>query len=95
METLANALVAEGYPVQFALLSDLNAADFVGRTAVPIFRDARAGSPSWQEMERGAVKHDTFVYSRTGERVLFWDASARSFGQWSADLRAAVEAQGK
>lgn len=95
MESLANALVAEGYPVQFTLLSDLNAADFVGRTAVPIFRDARAGAPSWQQMEPGAVKHDTFVYSRTKERVLFWDASARDFSQWSAEIRAAVVAQGK
>jgi hypothetical protein len=81
--------------VQFVLLSDQNATDFAGRTAVPIFRDPAAGRPTWAQMEPGAVKHDTFVYSRAGQRALFWDASARNFSQWSAEIRAAVEAQGK
>lgn len=94
METLAEELVAEGYPVEFVLLSDANAGDFVNRTSRPIFKDSGSGRPAWQEMESGAFKHDTFVYSRTGERTLFWDASANNLGDWQADIRAAVESQG-
>jgi hypothetical protein len=92
---LSDALVAEGYPVQFALLSDSNATDFVGRAAVPIFRDPSGARTAWSMMEPGAVKHDTFVYDKTGTRTLFWDTSSRDLGQWSANIRAAVEAIGK
>ena len=95
METLANELDNEGYPVQFVILSDANAHDFVPRTSRPIFTDSAAGRPAWQEMEANAYKHDTFVYSRTGERTLFWDASSNSLGNWQADIRAAVESEGR
>ena len=95
MSTLANELIAEGYPVEFVLLSDDNADYFVGRTMRPIFSDPASGRPAWEAMEPGARKHDTFVYSRTGERVLFWDTSDNSLSNWSDDIRAAVEAEGK
>jgi hypothetical protein len=91
---LSDALVADGYRVQFVLLSDVNATDFVGLASVPIFRDASAGRIRWKEMEPDAVKHDTFVFARTGERTLFWDTSREDLGDWSADIRAAVEALG-
>jgi hypothetical protein len=91
---LSDALVAEGYGVQFVLLSDVNATDFVGRAAVPIFRDPSPGRVAWQEMEAGSFKHDTFVFSRAGVRTLFWDASAQNLSMWSADIRAAVESLG-
>ena len=81
--------------MQFLLLSDQNATDFVTRASVPIFRDPSPGRAAWAQMQSGAVKHDTFVYTRTGARALFWDASMRNLGEWSADLRAAVEAEGK
>lgn len=77
------------------MLSDANASDFVERTTMSIFEEGQSGRPAWGEMQSGAVKHDTFVYSATGERLLFWDASANSLGNWSADIRAAVEAQNK
>jgi len=94
METLEEELVGEGYPVRFVVLSNQNASDFVERTTVPIFEDPAPGRPAWDEMEPDARKHDTFVYSRTGERTLFWDTSSESLSNWSADIRAAVEAQG-
>lgn len=81
--------------MQFVILSDVNATDFIGRAAAPIFRDPSAGRVAWREMEAGAVKHDTFVFSAAGIRALFWDASAQSLGQWSADIRQAVEALGR
>jgi hypothetical protein len=81
--------------VQFALLSDVNAADFVGLASVPTFRDPSAGPAAWCEMAPGAVKHDTFVFSAAGTRSLFWDASMRDLSQWSPEIRAAVEALGK
>jgi hypothetical protein len=88
-------MVGEGYRVQFVLLSDQNASDFIGRASVPLFRDPVGGRPSWNQMEPGAVKHDTFVYARDGARVLFWDTSSENLAAWATDIRAAVEAQGK
>lgn len=91
---LVSDLVSAGYPVELVVLSDINATDFVGRTSVPIFLDPSPGRVAWSSMEPGAVKHDTFVYDKTGMRTLFWDASARNLANWSADIRAAVEAIG-
>ena len=79
-------------PVQFTVLSDVNATDFNGRVSVPVFRESAPGLPAWALMQPGAVKHDTFVFDTTGTRTLFWDASAESFDAWAADIRAAVEA---
>jgi len=81
--------------VQFALLSDVNASDFINRASVPIFKDASGSLVAWKEMIPGAAKHDTFVYSKTGMRTLYWDASTRVFSEWSTDIRSAVEALGK
>ncbi len=81
--------------MQFVVLSDANATDYVSRVSMPIFRDPSPGRAAWIAMEPGAVKHDTFVFDKTGGRSLFWDASARDFSRLSADLRAAVEAIGK
>lgn len=92
---LSDALVAEGYPVQFTLLSDVNASDFIPLASVPIFRDPTPGRAAWSEMAPGVVKHDTFVFSAAGQRTLFWDVRARDFSQWSADIRQAVEALGR
>jgi hypothetical protein len=86
-------LVGEGHTVELVLLSDANASDYVSRTTLPIFEEDRSGRPAWGEMDSSAVKHDTFVYSATGERLLFWDASSNSLGDWSADIRSVVEAQ--
>ena len=76
------------------LLSDVNAADFIGLAAVPIFSDPSPSRTAWAEMQAGAVKHDTFVFSAAGIRTLFWDRSARDLAQWSSDIRLAVEALG-
>jgi hypothetical protein len=91
---LSDAMVGEGHDVQFVVLSDQNATDFVGRTEVPIFRDPSPGRMAWLEMEPGARKHDTFVFSPAGIRTLFWDTSANSLSEWEAEIRAAVEAAG-
>jgi hypothetical protein len=77
------------------LLADVNASDFIGLAAVPIFRDPSAGRRAWCEMEPGAVKHDTFVFSTAGLRTLFWDTSAHDLASWSADIRQAVTSLGK
>jgi hypothetical protein len=78
--------------VQFIVLSDVNANDYATRVSVPIFREPTAGRPAWAQMQPGAVKHDTFVYNKLGERTLFWDTSSEVFSEWSTDIRAAVEA---
>lgn len=89
---LSNELVSRGYRVQFALLADVNAADFVGLTSVPIFEDPTGARTAWNEMDRGAAKHDTFVFAPDGVRTFAWDASTKVLANWEADIRAAVEA---
>ena len=81
--------------MQFVVLADTNATDFVSHTSVPIFRDPSPNRLAFTDTHPGAAKHDTFLYTRDGSRALWWDASARNLAQWSADIRAAVEAQGK
>jgi len=81
--------------VQFVVLSDTNASDYVGRVDVPIFRDASSGRPAWRMMDPGAVKHDSFVFSKAGVRTLFWDARVRDTGKWMTEIRAEVVALGK
>jgi hypothetical protein len=88
-------MVEEGFAVQFVLLSDVNADDFVDRTTVPIFEDPSGDASAWEEMQTGAAKHDTFVFGHDGVRTLYWDATEHTLGNWSADIRAAVEAIGK
>jgi hypothetical protein len=77
------------------VLSDVNASDFVGLVDVPLFVDTSAGRDSWKLMEPKAVKHDTFVFSRAHERVLFWDVRTRDLGRWEAEIGDAVRALGK
>ncbi len=95
LQTLFDDLVSEGYPVEFVVLSDQNATDFVSRISLPIFRDPSPGRAAWVEMQAEAAKHDTFVFDKAGVRTLFWDASTSDFAELSADVRAAVEAIGK
>lgn len=95
IDKLAAAMTAEGYDVQFALLGDSNASDFVNRSVLPLFRDPSAERAAWTAMEVAPAKQDTFVYDRSGVRTLFWEVSQQSLSQWPKDIRAAVEAQGK
>ncbi|MDB4962393.1 MAG: hypothetical protein JWP01_2392 [Myxococcales bacterium] len=81
--------------MQFVVLSDQNATDFSSLVTMPIFRDPSPGRAAWEEMQPGAVKHDTFVFDKSGVRTLFWDASSESFNQLEPDIRAAVEAIGR
>lgn len=80
------------------LVSDENADWFStqaqSESDFPTFKEVGAGQPAWDEMAEGASKHDTLVYDREGKRVFFWDLSENSFGEWSNDIRAVVEAQG-
>ena len=79
-------------PVQFALLSDINAKDFIGRVDVPIFKDPSGDLVAWKQMIPTAAKHDTFVYATSGARTLYWDATTQQLANWSSDIRSAVEA---
>ena len=86
------ALKDEGINVQFVVLSDTGADFFTERTEFPIFEDAGQGQPAWDLMEENARKEDTFIYSKTGERLLFWDLSSENRTNWTADVRAVIEA---
>ena len=81
--------------MQFALLSDVNAGDFINRVEVPIFKDGSGSHVAWNETIPNATKHDTFVYAPSGMRTLYWDASTNLLSNWSGDIRDAVEALGK
>lgn len=79
--------------MQFVVLSDSNASDFVGRVTMPIFRDPTPGRASWTQMEPGSIKHDTFVFDAQGQRTLVWKASGGlDATKWRTDIAAAVRA---
>jgi len=83
---LFNQLKSEGRSVQFVVLSDGNASDFVSRISVPIFRDPNRDG--WRAFRADVVKHDTFVFDAQGKLVLTWRvASGTSF---SPSIGAAV-----
>ena len=79
------------------LLSDVNASDFINLASVPLFRDPSPTRSAWLEMAPDAYKHDTFVFSASGLRTLFWDtsSSSRNLSLWSSDIRQEVERLGK
>jgi hypothetical protein len=85
-------MVSEGVPVQFIVLSDVNATWFNSYVSVPTFHEPAPGRPAWQLMQPLAGKHDTFVFDASGARTLFWDVNVESFADWATDIRAAVEA---
>ena len=91
---LSDELKGQGYDVQFVLLSDSNATDFSTRVSVPIFRDPTGTRDAWNQMEAGALKHDTFVFTRQGVRARYREASA-GLSSWADDVRAEVVALGK
>ncbi len=92
-EQLRQSLRAEGRDVEVVVLSDANATDFVSRTSLILFRDGTAGRQAWQAMRPGAGKHDTFVFSASGERTFFWQGSYTGDAtRWTAEVGAAVRA---
>lgn len=82
-------LKAEGRGVQFVVLSDSNATDFVGRLSAPILRDPTAQKAAWKALDPGAVKHDTVLFDAQGQVVLYRRA-ASGLTSWRADIAAAV-----
>jgi hypothetical protein len=92
-EDLQTTLRAEGRDVEIVVLSDANASDFSARTGLRLFRDGQPGRPAWQAMRPGASKHDTFVFSATGERTYFWQGSYTGDAvRWTSDVGTAVRA---
>ena len=82
-------LKGEGRGVQFVVLSDSNATDFVGRSSAPLFKDPTAGRAAWRALDPSAVKHDTVVFDAQGRVVLYRRASS-GLSTWRADIAAAV-----
>jgi predicted ester cyclase len=76
MDSLSDTLVGEGYPVQFVVLSDVNAEDFVGRTDVPIFRDPTSGVQAWKELVAGFLTAFPDIHFTGDERLVDGDRVA-------------------
>jgi len=88
-QNLQNELDAEQLDAQIVILGDPNAEQFASRVALPIFRDK--DKSAWNEMRSGASKHDTFVFSPSGERTYFWLGSYQGDAtRWRADIGKAV-----
>ena len=87
-DSLVEELETAGLKANIVLLSDSRADYFVDETStsLPIFQDDGQGKPAWDQMEEDARKHDTFVYSKEGERLLFRDASDSSLENWKSDI---------
>lgn len=77
--------------MQFVVLSDALASDYVGRVTMPIFRDDSASLEHWREMDPLAAKHDTVIYDAAGQRVLYRRAES-GLATWKDDVAAAVRA---
>ena len=89
METLAADL---GSDVQFVVLSESGAEDFVSLVSLPIFRDDSFGRTAWFEMSATAQKHDTLVFDADGNQTFYWDVGSNDFFNWEVDIRAALDA---
>lgn len=74
-EQLQTTLRGEKRDVEFVVLADAAAEQYVGKIGLRIFKDAEAGRPAWQAMRTGAYKHDTFVFAPNGQRSYFWEGS--------------------
>lgn len=83
---------AEGRTVQFVVVSDSNASDFVTRVTMPIFLDPSPGRAAWLELDPSALKHDTFLFDAQGRRVLTLKLNGALSSTWKADVAAAVRA---
>lgn len=81
--------------MQFVAVSDSNASWFLSSPptpalTMPLFRDPSPGRDAWRAFDGNAVKHDTFVFDASGQRVLGWKVSQNSLSQWRATIGAAV-----
>lgn len=82
-------LDAEGLDVQIVILGDSAASEFASKVALPIFKDS--GGQAWEEMRKGAKKHDTFVFGPNGERTYFWLGSYTGDpARWTAEVGAEI-----
>lgn len=68
-QQLQDELDAESLDVQIVVLSDASASEIASRVSLPVFRDADGAA--WEEMRKGASKHDTFVFGPNGLRTYF------------------------
>ncbi len=79
--------------MQFVVLSDANASDFVPVLTMPLFRDPSPNRAAWLELDATAYKHDTFVFDAQGRRVLTLKLNGSlNPATWRSDVGAAVRA---
>ncbi len=78
--------------MQFVVVSDSNASDFVSRVTMPIFRDPSAGRDAWFAFDPTALKHDTFIFDAQGQRVKTLKLNGGLAATWRSDVAAAVRA---
>lgn len=69
-QELQDKLDAEGLDVQIVILGDAQASELAAKVSLPTFKDS--GGVAWDEMRKGAKKHDTFVFGPNGQRTYFW-----------------------
>jgi hypothetical protein len=75
------------------VLSDFLAEYFIDIVTMPIFKDPAANHPTWEMMDPGSLKHDTFVYDANGVRTLVWKGNgALDPTRWRSEIAAAVRA---
>lgn len=79
--------------MQFVVLADVNAIDFVGRVSMPILRDGSPTRTAWRDLEAAAVKHDTAVFDAEG-RFISFRRGALGLSTWKDDIAAIVRSLG-
>lgn len=88
-QELQDKLDAEGLDVQIVILGDAAASELAAKVSLPTFKDS-AGA-AWEEMRKGAKKHDTFVFGPNGERTYFWLGSYTGDpARWTTEVGAEI-----
>ncbi|MBX3185399.1 MAG: redoxin family protein [Labilithrix sp.] len=88
-QALQDELDAEKLDVQIVVLGDAAASEFASRVSLPIFRDA--DGRAWEEMRKGASKHDTFVFGPNGLRTHFLHGTYQGEpARWRTEIGAEV-----
>ena len=88
-QELQDKLDDEGLDVQIVILGDAAASELAAKVSLPTFKDS-AGE-AWEEMRKGAKKHDTFVFGPNGERTYFWLGSYTGDpARWTTEVGAEI-----
>lgn len=76
--------------MQFVVLSNVTAADYVDWVTMPIFKDPTPMRDAWTAFDPAAAKHDTAIFNAAGQAVLFRRVADAGFFSWRDDVATVI-----